>query len=62
MSESKIEKDIKRAIQEEVNKLTMPLYYGICHKCGTEIDRYDSRVTCPFCGAIVDLPFVRQPK
>lgn len=65
MSKSDVEREYQKALKKEidktVSKMTATLYYGVCPKCGTDIERYDSRVTCPFCGAIVDLPFTRNP-
>lgn len=42
---------------KDEERIVIKKYYGVCPKCGTDIEMDVQRTMCPFCGAIVDLPF-----
>lgn len=41
----------------ESERIVVKRYYGYCPKCKEYIEMDVKRTVCPFCGAIVDLPF-----
>lgn len=38
-------------------RIVIKKYYGVCPKCGIDIEMDVQRTVCPRCKAIVDLPF-----
>ena len=42
---------------KDEERIAIKKYSGVCPKCGTDIEMDVQRTMCPFCGAIVDLPF-----
>lgn len=54
--------DLTENMQANTERIVIGKYYGVCPKCGTDIEMDVQRTVCPFCGAVVDLPFRHDPE
>lgn len=46
-----------RSERNDGERIVIKKYYGVCPKCGLDIEMDVQRTVCPRCRAIVDLPF-----